>query len=75
MFEYASKDADFTNIVKEAEMVIPDGIGVKLALQINGAKTDRIPGVDFARKLLEESAHNGIPVAIVGAKEEMKLVD
>ena len=71
MFEYASKDADFTNIVKEAEMVIPDGVGVKLALQINGVKTARIPGVDFAKRLLEESAQNGIPVAIVGAKEEI----
>lgn len=71
MFEYASKDADFTNIVKEAEMVIPDGVGVKLALQINGVKTARIPGIDFTKRLLEESALNSIPVAIIGAKEEI----
>lgn len=71
MFEYSNKDTDFTNIVKEAEMVIPDGIGVKIALQINGTNTDRIPGVDFAQKLLEESAINNIPVAIIGAKEDV----
>ena len=71
MFEYANKDIDFVNIVKEAEMVIPDGVGVKIALNINGVNTDRIPGIDFARKLLEESALNNIPVAIVGAKEEV----
>lgn len=71
MFEYANKDIDFVNIVKEAEMVIPDGVGVKIALNINGVKTDRIPGIDFARRLLEESALNNIPVAIVGAKEEV----
>lgn len=71
MFEYANKDADFTNIVKEAEMVIPDGVGVKIALQINGTKVNRIPGIDFAQKLLKEAAQNNIPVAIVGAKEEV----
>jgi len=71
MFEYASKDAEFANIVKEAEMVIPDGVGVKLALQINGFKSQRIPGVDFAKKLLKESAINNIPVAIIGAQKDV----
>ncbi len=71
MFEYANKDSEFTNIVNEAEMVIPDGVGVKIALKINGTNVERIPGIDFARKLLEESAVNNIPVAIVGAKEEI----
>lgn len=71
MFEYAEKDADFVNIVRDAEMVIPDGVGVKIALKLNGVDVDRIPGVDFARRLLEESALNDIPVAIVGAKEEV----
>lgn len=71
MFEYAPKDNDFANIVKEAEMVIPDGVGVKIALKINGHNVERIPGIDFARKLLEEASINNIPVAIIGAKEEV----
>lgn len=71
MFEYADKDAEFANIIKEAEMVIPDGIGVKIALNVNGQNVDRIPGIDFAEKLLQESALNNIPVAIIGAKEEV----
>ena len=71
MFEYASKDADFANIVKEADMVIPDGVGVKIALNINGYNIQRIPGIDFAKKLLKESALTNIPVAIIGAKEEV----
>jgi len=71
MFEAANKDPDFANIIKEAEMVIPDGVGVKIALKINGYNVARIPGIDFARKLLEESAKNNIPVAIIGAKEEI----
>ena len=71
MFEFANKDAEFANIFKEAEMVIPDGVGVKIALKINGCNVARIPGVDFAKVLLRETALNNIPVAIIGAKEEV----
>lgn len=71
MFGCAEKDSEFSEILKSAEMVIPDGVGVKIALKINGAHVARIPGIDFARKLLEESAINNIPVAIIGAKEEI----
>ena len=71
MFAYAEKNTEFANIIKNAEMVIPDGVGVKIALKINGTETPRIPGVDFAKRLLIESATNSIPVAIIGAKEEI----
>lgn len=71
MFEYADKNLDFANIIKNAEIVIPDGIGVKIALSINGTKVERIPGIDFAKNLLKETAINSIPVAIIGAKEEI----
>lgn len=70
MFEYASRHSDFAEIIKEAEMVIPDGVGVKIALRINGVNVQRIPGIDFAERLLKEAASNNIPVAIIGAKEE-----
>lgn len=71
MFEQANIDLDFANIIKESEMVIPDGIGVKIALKFNGQNVERIPGIDFAKKLLQESAINNIPVAIIGSKEEI----
>ena len=71
MFDYASKNLSFANILKEAEMVIPDGVGVTIALKINGTNTERIPGVDFAKQLLYEAAKNNIPVAIVGAKNDV----
>ena len=71
MFEAAQKDGDFAEIIKEADMVIPDGVGVKIALKLNGVNTERIPGIDLARRLLSEAAVNNIPVAIVGAKEEV----
>jgi N-acetylglucosaminyldiphosphoundecaprenol N-acetyl-beta-D-mannosaminyltransferase len=71
MIEYATTNSNFAGIINNAEMVIPDGVGVKIALQINGVNTSRIPGIDFAKRLLEKSALNNIPVAIVGAKEDV----
>ena len=71
MFEAAEKDPTFSGIIRDAEMVIPDGVGVKLALKLTGKDAARIPGVDFAKRLLKESALSNIPVAIIGSKEEV----
>ncbi len=71
MFSQAKKDSGFKKIVEEAEMVVPDGVGVKLALKLKGQNVRRIAGIDFAKRLLEESSKNGISVGIVGAKEEV----
>lgn len=71
MFQCAETDTNFANIIKEAEMVIPDGVGVKIALKLTGKSAERIPGVDFAKRLLKEAALSNIPVAIIGSKEEI----
>lgn len=71
MFAQAKKDDEFRRIVEDAEMVIPDGIGVKIALKIKGKNAERIAGIDFARKLLEKCAEENISVGIVGAKDEI----
>lgn len=71
MIEHAGIDDNFKQIIDEAEMVIPDGIGIKVALKIKGYNVERIPGIDFARTLLDWCAKNGKPVAIVGSKEEV----
>ncbi len=71
MFDCAKTDSEFAEILKKAEMVIPDGVGVKIGLKILGKNVDRIAGIDFARKMLEKSADNNFPVAIIGAKPEV----
>lgn len=71
MFTCAENDKNFAKIIDEAEMVIPDGVGVKIALKITGQKAERIPGIDFAKKLIEYSSEKNIPIALVGAKEEI----
>ena len=75
---YASeKNETLKKAIDEAELVFPDGVGVKIALKINGIPAERIPGIDFAKKMLEHCASNNLSVAIVGAKEEIivKAID
>lgn len=58
---------DMLEIVNSAELVIPDGIGVQIGLKIIGYDVKRIPGIQFAYRMLEESDS----VALIGAKPEV----
>lgn len=71
MFTEAERNGAFKELLDSAEMIFPDGIGVKIALKINGIDSDRIPGIDFAWKLLEKAQSENLSVAIIGAKEEI----
>lgn len=71
MFNEAERNSGFASVINNAEMIIPDGIGVKIALLINGVSSERIPGIDFAKELLKLSAKNNWSVGIIGAKEEV----
>ena len=68
MIDYASKNKDFANILNEAELVIPDGIGVQLGLKILGHNVRRIAGIEFARKMIEKYSNENKSIALVGAK-------
>ncbi len=68
MIDYASKNKDFANIINEAELVIPDGIGVQLGLKILGHSVRRIAGIEFARKMIEKYSNENKSIALVGAK-------
>lgn len=71
MFDCAKIDKEFSDILNSAEMVIPDGVGVKLGLKILGNNVEKIAGIDFARKMIDKSAENNLPVALIGAKPEV----
>lgn len=70
MIELGDKNQEFSEILKTADLLIPDGFGVKLALKIYGIFQERIPGIEFAGRLIEYCAKNSLPVALLGAKEE-----
>ena len=71
MYEIANDDYEFAQIIRWADLVIPDGIGITLGLRIMGHKVSRLTGIDLGYRLLKEAAANGIPVALVGAKNHV----
>ena len=71
MINLSFKNEDFANLLNEADLLLPDGIGIKLAMMIMGQKSSRIAGVDFAYKLLQECEKNGVTVAFVGTTQEI----
>ena len=61
----------FSNIINKSELVTPDGVGIKIALAINGYSQERVPGVDFAKEMLKYCAKADIPVAMVGSTQKV----
>lgn len=71
MIQAAKKNPEFTNIINNAGLVIPDGIGIEIGLKILGYKVKRIAGIEFARSLINEFAKQNLHVALIGAKPDV----
>ncbi len=71
MLELGLKDRHYSEVLKNADLVVPDGVGVKLALKLKGKNVARIAGIELSYKLIEICANSGYPVAFVGAKEHV----
>ena len=65
----AEKDAAFRSILNGADLVIPDGIGVIYSARILGTPLpERVPGIEFAAKMLEQLNEMGGRLFLLGAK-------
>ncbi len=71
IIEMGKKNEKLSQIIKNAELVIPESTGIKLALKLRGIKQEQIAGIEFARELINICAENNYPIAFVGAKEEV----
>jgi len=71
MFQTANTNKDFSTIINNAEMVVPDGVGVQLGLKLLGHKVSRIAGIDLGKALLKKSAFDSKKVALIGAKPDV----
>jgi len=67
----ALKNKDLERAIKGADLVIPDGVGIKVAFKIKGIEQEQIPGIDFAKKILERCVQMQYSVGFLGAKEEV----
>ena len=70
MIELAQKNKNFSAVLKNAQLVIPDGIGIKLGFMLKGQKIKRITGIEFSYELLKKCAELNYPVAIIGTQKE-----
>ena len=71
MIETARKNSDFSALLADAELVVPDGIGVEIGLKILGHKIKRIPGIELGKALIIKFSNENRSVAMVGAKPEV----
>lgn len=71
MVALGNKNDDFGRILNEADLTIPDGVGIKLALKIKGINQEIIPGVEFSKKLISLCNLEGYTIGLLGAKEEV----
>ena len=65
----AEKDEAFRTVLNEADLVIPDGIGVVYSAKILGTPLkERVPGIEFATRMLETLNETGGRLFLLGAK-------
>lgn len=68
----AADDDALRSVICGADLVVPDGIGVVRALGILGYRPrGRVPGIELAVNLMEETAARGMSVYFVGAKPQV----
>lgn len=67
--EICREDAEAMEAVENADLVIADGVGVIYGAKILGTPLkERLPGIEFAQRLMEQMAVNGKTLFLLGAK-------
>jgi len=61
----ASKDEELWYILNQADLAIPDGIGLKFAAILSGVKLERIAGADLMLDLLGLAVEKKLKVAVL----------
>lgn len=65
----AERDLEFRRVLNEADLVLPDGIGVVYSAKILGTPLKgRVPGIDFAADMLQALNEQGGRLFLLGAK-------
>jgi N-acetylglucosaminyldiphosphoundecaprenol N-acetyl-beta-D-mannosaminyltransferase len=69
--EIAHEDKDLRTILNQADLVVPDGIGIVIASRILGRSLpERVAGIDLALRLLEVGGQKGWRVYLLGTDDD-----
>jgi len=71
MIMQGEQNTSFGQILKSAELALPDGAGLVWALKHRGLLVKRLPGIEFSEALLAKAEAERIPVALIGAEPEV----
>ncbi len=68
----ADKIPELANIIRKAELILPESTGIMLAIKSMGLnKAEKIPGIEFSEELMKNCAEKGLKVGFIGAKQEV----
>lgn len=66
----ANLDPEYRAVLERAALVLPDGIGIRLATRIYGDRLrEDCNGSDLSPKLIERAARHGLGIFLLGAQE------
>ena len=71
MIELAKNHKEFADILDNADLVVADGVGIKIALKLKGINIEQVRGIELAKSMLKRCALKNYKVAMIGAKEEI----
>lgn len=63
----AQKDEEFKEVLNNADLAIPDGVGLKIGSDIQST----IPGVDFLEELVKMSSKKGFTTGFLGGRDSV----
>lgn len=65
---YAARHPAFARILRSADLLLPDGVGVTAAARLAGDRLIRTAGIDFAEELLATAPEEGYRVFLLGGR-------
>lgn len=65
----AFRDSEFLGVVRSANLVVADGVGIVWGARMLGSRMEnRVPGIEFSSALLELAERKGYSVYLLGAR-------
>jgi exopolysaccharide biosynthesis WecB/TagA/CpsF family protein len=65
----AWNNSEYRKVLKNAERVLPDGIGIHLGCRIKGTRlADNLNGTDLFPRLCDRASHEGLSIFLLGAR-------